>query len=325
MKALIKEGFKTLTQFAIVLGLITIFTHLNVLAEVATAGTLPISGEAKQEFSGNVPTPPSGTGQEMAKKLVLGALVYLKAIVTAVGILYITLLGFKLVMAAGNEEEVTNAKKGLIYAIIAFAMISMSEDLARIFDQEGGTILESPQGIKARVHLFDRQVEILMTFIKIVIGVFATLMVVRSAIGLIIGGGNEEETTKHRKALLYSAGGLVLIFIGDIFINKVFFKVDEVQYTGITGVHPSVDAKEGVEQIAGITNLIVTFLAPVAILMLIAGAIMYATAGGEEERMEKAKRLVFAAVIGIVIIYGAFALVNTVISSSLTQIGTLAT
>lgn len=322
-KTALKTVFKTIYQLVIIFTLITVFTQISVIS--AFAASLPISGGATGEFKeGDIPIPAVGqTGQETVKVLVLGGLVYLKAIITVVGILYITILGFQLVMAQGNEEEITTAKKGLIYTIIAFAMISMSEDIARIFDQEGGTLLQSPQTILERVHLFDKQVEIAMTFIKIVIGAYATLMVVRSALSLITAGGNEEQTTKHKMSLLYSAGGLLLIYVGDIFINKVFFKVDKNAYSGITGVHPSVDAKEGVEQIVGITNTIVSFMAPFAILMLIVGAIMYATAGGDEEKMEKAKRLVIATIVGIIIIYGAFALISTVISSKLTEIGTI--
>jgi type IV secretory pathway VirB2 component (pilin) len=84
-----------------------------------------------------------------------------------------------------------------------------------------------------------------------------------------------------------------------------------------------VDANEGVEQLAGITNLVISFAGPIAVLMLIAGAIMYATAGGEEENMKKAKRLILVTVVGIIIIYGAFAIVSTILSSSLTEIGTI--
>lgn len=323
MSSIKKTVLKTISQLAILFALITVFTQISIFP--AFAANLPISNETIGEFvKGDLPVPAVGqSGQETVKVLVLGGLVYLKAIVTVVGILYVTILGFQLVMAQGNEEDITTAKKGLIYAIIAFALISMSEDLARIFDQENGTLLQSPQTILERVHLFDKQVEIVMTFIKIIIGAYATLMMVRSALSLVTSGGNEEETTKHKKSLLYSAGGLILIYIGDIFINKVFFKVDKNAYSGITGVHPSVDAKEGVEQIIGITNTVVSVIAPFAVFMLIIGAIMYATSGGEEERMEKAKRLVLATVIGIVIIYGAFALVSTVISSKLTEIGTI--
>jgi len=186
-----------------------------------------------------------------------------------------------------------------------------------------GTIISSPQEILNRYRLFDRQVQVFVTFVKYVIGAYATLFAVRSGIGLVTSGTNEEERGKYKKSLMYSASGLFLLYVGQIFVEKVFYKIDKNVYSGITGVHPSIDAKAGVDQIAGITNLIVSFVGPVAVLIFIIGGIMYATAAGEEERMEQAKRLLLSAVIGIVIIYGAFAVVSTVLASKLTDLGAL--
>lgn len=313
-----KNVIKTVFQLTLIsMTILILNTLLAGTLLAATPSYLPITKEAYVE--GNIPIPPDKSGQKIAQDLVYGALKYAKMIIGVIGILYITIMGGQLVMMGGNEDQATTTKKGLVYAIIAFVLVSMSQDIAKVFDMENSTILQSPQNIIERVRLFDKEVEILVTFMKYVLGAFATLMVVRSAFALITSGGKEEETTKHKKGIAYSAAGLLLIYVGQIFIDRVFYKIDKQVY--ISGAHPGVDAKEGVEQIAGITNLIVTFIAPIALLMLIAGAIMYATAGGEQDRMDKAKRLIFATVIGIVIIYGAFALVNTVIYSRLTEIG----
>lgn len=308
---------KIIIQFIFTMMLVLTFTHLVALASNAS---LPFT---TKEYV-NVQRPPDKPGQEILTDLVLGALSYVKLIVGVIGILFITILGLKLVMADGEEEKVTTAKKGLVYVIIAFVLVSMSQDLARIFDMRSKTLLSSPQDILERVRLFDRQIEILMTFIKYTLGAFATLMVVKSSLSLITAGGNEEETTKEKVAILYSGGGLLLIYVGQIFIEKVFYKVDKQVYSGISGVHPGVDAKEGVTQIIGITSMIVKIIGPIAVLMIIAGAIMYATAGSDEERTSQAKRLVIAAVMGIILIYGAFAIVSTVIASQLTQLGAIA-
>ena len=67
-----------------------------------------------------------------------------------------------------------------------------------------------------------------MTFIKYIIGSAATIMVVYSAARLITAGGDEEKVSTHKAGIMYSAGGLILIYIGDIFINKVFYKIDKI-------------------------------------------------------------------------------------------------
>lgn len=320
-----KRFLKLLLEICSVAGLMLLFLNISPLIAIAAQGYLPVGEGVEATFTAsNIPTPPDKSGQAIIVELALKGLTYVKILIAVVAVLMISVLGAKLVLASGEEEDISKAKRGLIYSIIALAIISMSQDLARIFDMEKGSLLESPQEILKRVHLFDKEVEIVMTFIKYIIGSAAVIMVVYSAARLITAGGDEEKVSTHKAGIMYSAGGLILVYIGDIFINKVFYKIDKTVYTGITGVNPTVDVKAGVEEISGIVNFMVTFLAPLSILMLIGGAIMYATAGGEEERMNQAKRIIIATVIAIVIIYGAFAVVSTVISSRLADIGALA-
>lgn len=318
-----KKAFRLILEFSLVIGLMAFALQLPAFA----TQYLPIADKTYEIYTGSqIPTPPKDkSGQEIAKDVVLAGLRYVKLIVVVIGILFITIMGYSLIISGHNEEDVTKAKRGLIYAIVSFVIISLSEDLSKVFDMDNGkTFLGSPSEIIKRVHLFDKEVEIVLTFIKYILGAFATLMIVRSGIKMITGGGNEEETTKNKKSIMYSIGGLLLIYVGDIFINRVFYKVDKNVYTGITGVHPKINVKEGVDQIVGITNLILTFVAPIAVLMLIAGAIMYVTSNGEDEKMQKAKRVITSAAIGIILIFGAFAIVSTVIGGRLKELGALA-
>lgn len=318
-----KQIAKTISQFLLVMAISSF-----IISNLAFASYLPIPDTAKEIYrASDIPAPEvgAGEGQKTVIEFVInGILPYAKVLTGVVGLLFITLMGYTLVTASGNEEEISRARRGIVYTLIAFLIVSMSEDIAAIFDMRTTTLFGSPQSILQRVHLFDKQVEIFVTFIKYLLGAYATLMIVRSAISMVTSGGNEEEAGKSRKSILYSAAGLVLVFVGDVFINKVFYKIDKTSYSGITGIHPYADAKEGVDQIVGITNLVVSFVGPAAVLMLLVGGVMYATAGGEEAGVERARRIIFASIIGIVIIYGAFALVSTVLSGRLEDIQVIA-
>lgn len=315
------EKAKFILKFLFVLSAIFICTHLKTIP--AFSAHLPIPTQAQQIFHGSVPAPPGDTGQEIVQKMVFSGLRYVKIIVAVIGILYITLIGVKLITKGGSEEEITKAKSALVYAIIAFMMISMAEEFGKMFDMRESTILGSPRDILSRVRLFDRQVELFVLFVKYVIGALATLMIVVNGIKLVTSGGNEEDTSQNKKNIMYSGAGLLLIYVGDVFINRVFYRVDKSVYSGITGVHPQVDARAGVEQIVGITNFVVGLVGPVAVLVLLIGAIMYITSRGEEEQMGKAKRLIMAAVVGIILIFGAFAIVNVVLSGRLEGMGAI--
>jgi hypothetical protein len=247
----------------------------------------------------------------------MSALGYTKVIVAAIGVLFITVMGYTLVTNSSNEEQITTVKRGMIYILIAFMMLSMSQEIAKIFDFKDATMLQSPSEILKRVQIWDKQVAIMIKFIKYIIAAFACVMIVRSSIKLITAGGEDEETTKHKKSIAYSAGGLLLVYAGDIFINKVFYVVNKSKYTSTQGIDWKVNAGQGVKELVGITNMAVSFVAPLAILMLIIAAVMYLGAAGEEEKMNKAKRIIIATVIGILIVYGAFAIVSTIVAGKL--------
>ena len=317
-----KKLVKFIFEFLVVMGLMSVSLHFSA---IAAGSVLPANPGALEVYTkGDIPIPPAGDdGFSIFKKAVLGGLQYVKILTVVVGILFITIMGYTLVTSGSNEEDVTKAKKGIIFTIIAFIMISLSQNIAKVFDMTDGSILGSPQEILNRVHIFDKQTEIFVTFVKYVIGTYAVLQIVRHGAKMITAGANDEEMGKRKKAIAFNAAGLLLVYMGDIAINKVFYKVDKSVYSGINGVHPSTDAKAGVEQIVGITNFIVSFVGPIGVLMLIAGAIMYATAGGQDEQLQKAKRVLITSGIGLVIIFGAFAIVSTVLAGKLQDIGSI--
>jgi len=319
---------KNIGQFLFLLCLISISTGA-MQAYVVDAASIPIDPGAISEFEkSSVPVPAGGAdgqdinGTELLIDVVFNALTYVKMIIAVVGLIYALLLGYTLITASGDEEVYTTAKKSLTYMIVGFVLIGMAQRFGEMLDMRDGVILSSGADIRERVNIFNIQVEIFMTFVKYIVGAYATILLVRNGLKLITGGGEEEEASKAKKSILYSASGLIFIFIGDIAINKVFYKITNT-YTGVTGVDPMIDAEEGVAQLVGVTNLVMSFVGPVAVLMLIVSAVMYATAGGKEEDMEKAKRVIITTVVGILIIYGAFALVSTIITGKLADAGAI--
>jgi|GEM_PF-447483 hypothetical protein len=281
---------------------------------------LPDAGDYS---SAGLPTPPGGTesGQELVAIAIQTIVQYAKVLASVVAVLFIIFMGVRLVTSGGNEENIKKATTGLIYSILALAIISVAEQVGEIvgffpdLSYQGtstGGILE-PGNTLLKVGLFDRQVDIVMVFIRYMIGVIAVLMLVINGAKLVGGGGEEENVKKARNGIVYSLFGLLLFYLGDIFINKVFYVVSK-ESLPTTGVEPTVNIERGVEEIVGITNFIVSFIGPLLMLLILVGGVMYITAGGEEENMNKAKRLIIAALIGVIVIYGAFGIVSTVVS-----------
>lgn len=64
-----------------------------------------------------------------------------------------------------------------------------------------------------------------------------------------------------------------------------------------------------------VTNVILYIVGIIAVIMLIIGGIKYVVSGGDSKKVTDAKNTVLYAIIGLVICFLAFAIVNFVISS----------
>jgi hypothetical protein len=239
---------------------------------------------------------------------VVGALRYLIAGVA-------TLLGLtgviQLLLAKEKEESLTKAKTIILYSVLGIILIALSNDLAKIMDLSGGGLLGTKEQIASRLNLFDNTVRIVITFSKYLIGAVATLMLIITGMEMVTMGDSEDEMGKSKKNIGYILGGLFLLIFVDNIIRNVFYKIDR------PGQNVSVDLAQGVKELVGFTNLLVSFVGPIAIITLVAGGLMYVASFGNEETQGKAKKMMITSLVGIVAIYGAFGVVSTIITGSL--------
>ena len=289
---------------------------------------------------GNLPAPTPGTSaQYQFQQLMWGLVQNVRYILGAVAIAFIVYSGFRMVTAWGNEEVYAKQRTNILYAVIGLAVVAMSGEMSRIFAvscpeftapgqtnyacTQGG-FLKDPNAIVRASTIFNQQTKIIITAIKYLIGGIAVLMVVRNGLRMITMGASQEKMEQDKKNLAYSILGLGLIIVADTVISQVFYKLDLTRYPSVGGATPAIDPVRGVKEIVGFTNLIVSIVGPLAVLALLGGGIMYITAAGKEEQMTKAKRLIMAALFGILIIYGAFAIVSTFIAGNFENVAPVA-
>ena len=236
----------------------------------------------------------------------------LRIIIGGIAVLLIVVSGFTMVISGDNEETVKNQRKSMTYGLIGLLMISIAGPVAEVFDYRAGNILTDPDLLVARTGLFDDTTRIVVTFLKYLLGGLAALMFIRAGAVMVMSGQNEEDVTREKKNLALGAAGLIMVMLSDLVVKKVFYVAAFNEDTGTTEV--SINQSEFIVQLVAITNLVVTFVGPVMMLGIVAGGVLYVSAGGDEERTGLAKKILINSVIGVVIIYGAFALVSTVIS-----------
>ncbi len=165
-----------------------------------------------------------------------------------------------------------------------------------------------------RVNLFNSLVKMLITFMKYLLSAIAVYEIMSNGYRIIALGGETSDIERDKKNIIYGAAGLMVIIFSESLISKVFYQINFKTYIPSIGVQPRIDISEGVRQIVAFTNVSISILGPIAIIILIGASIMYMTSGGEEDKQTAAKRAIVAAAVGILIIYGAFGIVSTVIS-----------
>ncbi len=69
------------------------------------------------------------------------------------------------------------------------------------------------------------------------------------------------------------------------------------------------------ESVAGIINIALGLLGLIAVVLIVIGGFIWMTAAGNEEKIATAKKLLFAALIGLVIIITAWSIANFFIGS----------
>jgi len=111
-------------------------------------------------------------------------------------------------------------------------------------------------------------------------------------------------------ALLAAPAKTLALDIGTSYVNG-----------GITGL-----GNEDPRTIAGnIIKLALGFLGVLAVVIILIGGFKWMTAGGNEEQVEEAKKILIAGVIGLFIILASWGIATFVINSLLTSTGTTGT
>lgn len=64
-----------------------------------------------------------------------------------------------------------------------------------------------------------------------------------------------------------------------------------------------------------VINIIMGFLGIIAVIIILTGGFKWMTAGGNEEKVAESKKLIIAGIVGLAIIFGAYAIASFVIQS----------
>lgn len=120
--------------------------------------------------------------------------------------------------------------------------------------------------------------------------------------------------------LALSFGAIALMGVSDVSAQAL--TADELFGGDVTGSEFASTAGLGeanlVDTIAQIIRVALGFLGVIAVVIILLGGFKWMTAGGNDDKVKDAKKLIFSGIIGLVIIISAFAIASFVIDSIVT-------
>ncbi len=119
--------------------------------------------------------------------------------------------------------------------------------------------------------------------------------------------------------LALSFGAIALTGIQDVSAQATALTADELFGDSTSGA--SFAAASGLgdavltDTIAQIIRIALGFLGVIAVVIILLGGFKWMTAGGNDEKVKSAKKLIFSGIIGLVIVISAYAIASFVIDS----------
>ncbi|MBU1934789.1 pilin [Patescibacteria group bacterium] len=254
-------------------------------------------------------------GERQLRDTAQSVITVIRNIIAGLAVIWIIISGIRMILAQGEENVITEQRQSIIYAVIGLVAILLIERLIDVLYGTPGTFVSTYSA--GYIEAFDESTEArfsaeiygVINYVKAIIGAVAIFMMVISGIRLIVAAGEEEQITKQRKVFIWIIVGLILLAIDQIVIENLFSipvkqQAGQIAASNITAL---------INLIGRVTQFILGFVGLIALGMLVYGAGMLITNYANTELVDKAKKIIKNAIIGIIIIISAYTLIATLI------------
>ncbi len=143
-----------------------------------------------------------------------------------------------------------------------------------------------------------------------VVAFISLIFIIIGAVMYMLSAGNEQAIERAKKTITGAVAGLAIAAAAPTFLKTV---KDILGGANGANADDIVNRAFTLKDIAvNVLNFLLSVTGIVAIIGLIVGAIFYLTSYGDEERMEKGKKILVASIIGIVIAFASLVIVRQV-------------
>ena len=259
-------------------------------------------GEGWDKYLQNIPgfiSITNQSGETLATDFVLNLVRIARNIIGIVAVILAVIYGLRLVLARGQEDTISKQRSNLLWLFVGFIVLIIAQNVAQIFNPEQATSTALIDFNATR-----DQLRSIVDYLKWLLGSVIVLYMVIVAYRMITAGDDEEEINKQKKSLTWGLLGMMTILLASNIVNMVYV------LRGSDEASAAAPAT-AITEIASIIRLILVFMGPIAIIFTIYAGFLYLTALDNEDRAKTGRGMIIAGIVAIVIIYGAYALVNT--------------
>lgn len=218
-------------------------------------------------------------------------------LVGVVALVFVITGGVRYVSSQGDESAAESGKKTILYAVLGIILVGIAAVVVNFTLQAADVEGAVPGGSDLVVRLL-----FIINFFLALVGVVALAFVLTGGVRYITSQGDEGATEKAKQTILYAVLGIIVVGLSAVLVNFTALSV------GLGTGLPGGNNLSGT--ILVVINFFLALLGVTALTFVLIGGVRYITSRGEESATESAKRTIFYAVIGIIVVGLAAVLVN---------------
>lgn len=248
-------------------------------------------------------------GAEIITSIIFTAIDFLKYLIGSIAVLYVIVSGIKLIAAGKKVDEISEKQKeNLKFIIYGLIMIITADELVtKVFFGDYGECVGSATNAAECAKIGGSLIRGIYSLVLAALGTVAIFIFVLSAFRLVTAYGNEETINKQKKRILMSIVGILVAGVGEFAVKGIIFREGGTKGIDIAGAQ---------KLVTNFTNFIAAFIGAGAFAMLFYGGYLYVASFGNEEKTGKAKKIIFGAIIGILIALAAFGIITSITTLS---------
>lgn len=228
-----------------------------------------------------------------------------KLVVTPIALLFMAIMGMRMVSAGRESEEVaTKAKQYIQFTLEGLIVIFLADQVVDVvFGPSGEAFRGGEAGARATGRSVSDLIQGLYGLIQVLIGSIAVFMLVTAGMRYIAGSATEDQIEKAKKQITWALVGLFVVGVAEFVVKGILFE----------NQGRSINVSNAELLFAQVTNFVAGTIGTFSFVAFLYAGYLYVTAAGEEDQVSKAKKIILMAVLGILLALSAFALTTTLV------------